>query len=257
MDLKLPVLRMEVKQLRKSEPRVVERLLALIEVAKVCQDWGEVAEADIQRIAARSETSARTLYRWMKAYDEGGVQALIPKSPPGRKANPIRGWVAKKIREYRKLYNWGAEVIQAHLERDDGIVLSQDKIHRFLKKKGLSRKRIRKRGSKHTRVVKVEQPGTHTQTDVKHLPKLLENGQKCYVYNFVDHACRWTYKRAYDSYGPSETRDFMQRVIKHAPFPITRAQTDNGIEFTFRYVSHADDPKERTSSNHPPLSPTA
>lgn len=246
MDLKLPVLRKELKQFRKTHPRLGERILALIELAKLSVSQAKPREVDFERAALKSEggINPRTLKRWAKAYVDGGVRGLMPKKAPGRKARFIRGHTAGKIREYRELYNWGAEVIQAHLEHDHGIKIGRDRIHRFLRKSGLLQKKIvRAKKKKHTRVVKVEHPGTHTQTDVKHLPHLLANGDKCYVYNFVDHASKWSHKRAYDSYGPSETKDFMDRVIAEAPFVITRLQSDNGVEFTNKYLTNADDPK--------------
>lgn len=243
MDLKLQVLREEWKFFGKKSERVGKRFLALIELTKLWQKWN-VGEADVERVAARFEVSGRTLYRWEAAYKRGGAKALLPKKAPGRKATPIRGHTAKKIRNMRKLYGWGAEVIQAHLKFDHGVEVSQHKINRFLRGKGLLvRKRSYKHKRKHTRVVLVKHPGHHTQTDVKHQPHLLANEKKCYVYNFVDHASKWSFKKAYDSYGPSETKDFMSWVIKTAPFVITRLQSDNGVEFTNKYLSHIDAPK--------------
>ena len=243
MDLKLQSLRQEVKQVRKNSPRVLKRLLALIELTKFRHKHGRVTEADYERLAARLEISARTLYRWEAAYAMGGVEALEPGKACGRKAIPICGHTAQKITQMRKLYNFGAEVIQAHLKYDHDVALSQHKIKRFLKRKGLLFRKKCKARKRHTKVVLVEHPGAHTQTDVKHLPHLLVNGQKCYNYNFVDHASKWSFKKAYDSYGPSETRDFMRCVLEAAPFVITRSQTDNGVEFTNKYLSHADEPK--------------
>jgi transposase len=243
MDLKLTVLRQEVKQFRKNSPRVLERLLVLIELTKFRHQHGQVKESDYERLAGRMDSSARTLYRWEAAYESGGVQALIPVKACGRKADAIRGHTAQKITQMRKLYNWGAEVIQAHLKHDHGVQLTRHKINRFLKRKGLLVRKKCKARKKHTKVVVVEHPGQHTQTDVKHLPHILGNGKKCYNYNFVDHASKWSFKKAYDSYGPSETRDFMRCVLAASPFVITRSQTDNGIEFTNKYVSHTDDPK--------------
>lgn len=243
MDLRLQVLRQEVKPFRKNNPRVLKRFLALIELTKFRQKYGRVRESEYEQIAARFELSGRTLYRWEKLYRQGGGDALIPDKSSGRKATVVRGHTAKKIREWRKLYNWGAEVIQAHLKFDHGIELSRHKINRYLRKKGLLFRKKCKARKKHTQVVQVEHPGQHTQTDVKHLPHLLPNGQKCYVYNFVDHASKWAFKRAYDSYGPSETKDFMGAVVQAAPFVITRSQTDNGVEFTYKYLSRVDEPK--------------
>lgn len=244
MDLKLQTLRREVKQFGKNSARVTQRLLALIELTKFRTKHGCVKESDYASLAARLEVSGRTLYRWEAAYKRGGALALVPIKAPGRKAHAIRGHTAKKIVQMRKLYCWGAEVIQAHLKYDYGVERSQYEINRFLRRKGLLVRKKCKQRKKHTRVVEVKNPGQHTQTDVKHLPHLLPDGQKCYVYNFVDHASKWAFKRAYDSYGPSETKDFMYAVVQAAPFVITRSQTDNGVEFTNKYISHYDDPRE-------------
>lgn len=243
MDFNLTVLRQEAKPFRKNNPRVLRRFFALIELTKFRQKYGRVTESEYDQIAGRFESSGRTLYRWEAAYRKGGFTALVPSKSCGRKPMVIRGHIAKKISEMRKLYNWGAEVIQAHLKLDHKIILSRHKINRFLRRKGLLFRKKCKPRKKHTKIVHVEHPGQHTQTDVKHLPHLLGNGTKCYNYNFVDHASKWSFKKAYDSYGPSETRDFMACVIAAAPFTIYRLQSDNGIEFTNKYISRVDEPK--------------
>lgn len=244
MELKIQVLRQEVKQFSKIAPRVVDRLLALIELTKCRQKYLKARDVDFERIAARFEISSRSLRRWDSYYLESGVEGLFPVKQSGRPPHAaIRGHTARKIRDWRKRFNWGAEVIQAHLRLDHGIVISKYKINRFLAKKGLLVRKICKTRKKHKSVVQVEHPGHHTQIDVKHLPHILADGKKCYNYNFVDHASKWAFKYAYDSYGPSETRDFMERLIRQAPFTIVRAQTDNGVEFTNKFLSHLDSPK--------------
>lgn len=245
MDLNIDRLRLAAKQYRRKCPRAVERLLALIELAKRTGSKRALRELDYERVAAEFRVSSRTLCRWKRRWEEDGAKGVVPKVSPGRKRKPISGFIAKKIMEYRKKYRWGAEVIQAHLKYDYGLEISEDRIHRFLLRKRLVQKqRVRKAKNRHTKVVRIEKPGAHTQNDVKHLPHTLPNPQKSYVYNFVDHASRWEFKRAYDSLGPSETKDFAERVIKKAPFTILRWQTDNGVEFTFKYVSHVDKPRK-------------
>jgi transposase len=245
MDLNIDQLRVAAKRYRSKCPRTVERLLALTELTKRRGSRRELRELDYERVAAEFGKSARTVHRWKKAWEERGLSGVVPRVSPGRTKRPISGFIAKKIIEFRKRYRWGAEVIQAHLKYDYGLELSQDRIHRFLLRKGFIRKqRVKRPRNQHTKVVHIKQPGAHTQNDVKHLPHTLPNPQKSYVYNFVDHASRWEFKRAYDSLGPSETKDFAERVIKRAPFTISRWQTDNGIEFTFKYVSHVDKPRK-------------
>ena len=220
------------------------RLLTLIELAKRKESKRQLCMLDYERVAVEFEISTRTLLRWKKGYEQQGVKGLVPKVSTGRPACPINGYTAKKITDYRSRYNWGAEVICIHLLMDHGVDVSQKRVHRFLKRKKLVvKKGKRTKPPKHTQVVKVAEPGAHTQNDVKHLPDILLSGQKSYVYNFVDHASKFEVKRAYDSYGPSETRDFFERVLEALPFTVTRWQTDNGIEFTNKYVSIVDTPK--------------
>jgi transposase len=137
MDLKVGVLRREVKQYRGKSARITERLLSLTEVAKRSGSDGALSELECERIAVQFGIGARTLRRWVAAYEQGGVEAIVPRRNTGRKALPIRGHTAKKIVEYRQLYRWGAEVIQAHLLHDHGIDIGRYRIERYLKRKGL------------------------------------------------------------------------------------------------------------------------
>lgn len=245
MDLKIDELRFAAKYYLSKCPRTVERALALLELAKCTKSIRELTTLDYERVAGTFGIATRTLFRWKEIWDRGGVKGLVPRVSSGRKKRPISGFIAKKIIEFRRNYNWGAEVIQAHLKMDYDQIISEDRIHRFLLRKGLiGTKRKKKLKNRHTKVVKVKDPGAHTQNDVKHLPRILQSKEKCYVYNFVDHACKWEFKHAYLSYGPAETKDFVERVLKNCPFQITRWQTDNGIEFTYKYVSHVDKPRK-------------
>jgi hypothetical protein len=80
--------------------------------------------------------------------------------------------------------------------------------------------------------------------DVKYLPHLLPHREKCYVYNFIDHASNWSFKKVYSRISAKNTEHFMNSLLEVCPFKIKRLQTDNGIEFTFKWVSvNSDDPK--------------
>lgn len=187
----------------------------------------------------------RTLARWMLRYEAGGAEGLLKKPKPGRpRKKYLRGRQAGKILHLRHKYGWGAEVLQAHAKKLFGIEASLYSIRQLLKRKKLTKKVRRKKKSKHTKKVKIHVPGQHTQVDVRHLDSMRDE-RKRYVYNFVDHASKWTYKRVYDSYGPSETKDFMIRLLNHCPFIIARLQADNGVEFTNRFIGGAEHVLER------------
>ena len=58
------------------------------------------------------------------------------------------------------------------------------------------------------------------------------NGQKYYQFTAVDECSRWTFREMYDEHSSVSAKDFLLKLIQHAPFPILRIQTDNGTEFT-------------------------
>lgn len=246
MDFILTDLRKFAKSLNhQKEGRTYVKVMTLIELVKL-KGLGarRFSETDFKRAGRIYQVSPRSVRRWWNAYILSGTAALLVTKKSGRPRRSVRGGTSKLIRRYRKLYNWGAEVIHAHLLKDHGINLGVYRVNAYLKRSGLLNKKIvRSKKIRHQKVVKIFLPGAHTQTDVKHLPAILSNRKKCYVYNFVDHASRWTYKRVYDSYGPSETRDFFDRLLKKVPFRILRSQHDNGVEFTNRYRTHEDDPR--------------
>ena len=247
MEFKISVLRREAKAWRKISPRVCFRLLLLIELEKFRQKHRagrrRLSDSDYEIVASRFGKSGRTLRRYAQAYLKQGVAGLSPRPIRGRKAVAIRGRLAQRILGWRRRYNWGAEVIQAHLLHDHGVKLGRYRIERFLRKHGLIKKVRRKKKNKHTRKVKIANPGEFTQIDVKYVTTALKSGARAYVYSFVDHASKWRFKRAYEMFGNLQTKAFMEELLLSVPFPIQKIQSDNGGEFTNRFNSHPDDPK--------------
>ena len=235
MEITLPCIELDLKKYRLNE-KVRKRLFALRRLA-----LGETQKS----VALELGLVERTLIRWKKRYEAGGAAALIDKSKPGRPRKKwLRGKQAKKILALRRKYGWGGEVLQAHAEKMYGIKTSLYAVRGLLKRKQLVKRVRRKKASKHTRRVKVFHPGAHTQMDVRHLNHLKEE-KTCYVYNFVDHASKWTFKKVFRSYGSLETKEFMEELLKRCPFPISRLQTDNGVEFTYRFRSDREHVLER------------
>ena len=138
------------------------------------------------------------------------------------------------IKQWRELYRWGSEVLQAHLRYDHNIIVNRYQIDRYLKESGLRElypcttiKRVKAKRKKHDKKVVVDNPGEHTQMDVKYQLHLLLNGEKAYVYNFIDHASNGSFKRAYPRISAANTEDFMERLLRKVSFIIDRLQTDN------------------------------
>jgi transposase len=245
MDFKLSRIRAEAKKFSYANDRTRVRFLALIELCKRCDgNLRLLREVDYEAVGARFGHSGRSVQRWLLRYISDGPKGLIAKKAPGRRPVSLRGHAAKLVLEYRQRYQWGAELIHVHLKAEHEISVSQFRIESYLRKKGLLRKRRSAKRNKHTRKVVVRVPGAHTQMDVKYFPRQHTGEKQLYVYNFRDHATRWTYKFAYSSIGPFETEDFFQKVLARFPEKIWSVQTDNGSEFTNQHLSHVDKPKE-------------
>jgi len=257
MILSLDQLRWDYKVLYRSNWEVAKKLDVLIESTKVEISFeNEVAQASkrikLNSILKSAEITIRTLQRWKKVYHRNGWVGLLPKKRGGIAAVDLSAEVKTHIEHYRSTYRWGSEVIQAHLLRDKEILTTRYKIERYLNLSGLKLKypcstikKQRAQKKKHLKKVVVNHPGEHTQMDVKYQTHLLLNKEKAYVYNFVDHASNWSFKKAYANITAKNTEKFMEELLLECPFIIKRLQTDNGIEFTFKWTSkNADDPKE-------------
>lgn len=90
-----------------------------------------------------------------------------------------------------------------------------------------------------------EYPGQKVQVDVKFVPEACAvDGRKYYQFTAVDECTRWTYRQMYDEHSTYSAEDFLNRLIRHCPFPIREIQTDNGTEFTKALISN--DPNDKS-----------
>jgi transposase InsO family protein len=258
MILSLEKLRRDYKLYRKKDQEIAARIDILLSYSKFelkyqgPQDQ-ETKEKFIKSFLTSMEISERTIQRWKKDYNERGPDGLGKLKATGRPPVAIRRRIRKIITAYRMMYRWGSEVIQAHLKLDHNYNVSRHKIEKFLTDSGVrdsfpcttAKRQKAQKKKQHTKIVVVNNPGAHTQMDVKYQLHLLKSKKKCYVYNFIDHASNWSFKYAYGAINERNTQDFMNKLLQVCPFKIKRLQTDNGIEFTFKYVSgEPDEPKQ-------------
>lgn len=256
MILSLENLRHDYKIIYKKNWKMAQRLEALIELTKIEliheKDKFKVGKnLKISSLVNGLNISKRTLQRWKSSYNSEGLWGVGLKEIKGRKPTELSDEIKILIDEYRQKFRWGAEVIRMHLLLDHDFDITKYKIERYLTTSGMrekypcttKKKKIKKK-TKHTKKVIVMNPGEHTQMDIKYQIHLLKNKQKAYVYNFIDHASNWSFKKAYERISAKNTKDFMEELLKVCPFKIQRLQTDNGIEFTFKWISEfRDDPK--------------
>jgi transposase InsO family protein len=258
MILSLEKLRKDHKIYRKKDEEIAARIDILLSYSKFELKYSGpiLQETKVKYITAfltSMKISERTILRWKQDYRERGPDGLGKSKATGRPPVAIRPRIRRVIEGYRKMFRWGSEVIQAHLKYDHNYDVSKHKIEKFLDNSGLrnaypctTKKRQKaEKKNKHTKIVVVDHPGDHTMIDVKYQTHLLGCKKKCYVYNFIDHASNWSFKFPYSRYSAANTVDFMKKVIEECPFKIRRLQSDNGVEFTYKYTSVcSDEPKE-------------
>ena len=73
--------------------------------------------------------------------------------------------------------------------------------------------------------------------DVKYLPQMPDEKQRKYLFVAIDRASRWVYLEILKDKSARSAKGFLNRLIKKAPFKITKTLTDNGKEFTDRFCA--------------------
>ena len=184
----------------------------------------------------RYKVSRKTVHKWLKRYD-GTLDSLAdqshrPKvSPRAHTEEELR-----KIRKRLKRHKW-SDLILAYQEliEKDGYTRSYGGFKRIAEKLLSEKPPKKKKKRKPKPYQRAAYPGQKVQIDVKYVPSYcVTNGEKYYQYTAVDECSRWTYREMYDEHSTYSSKDFLEKLIRKAPFPIREVQTDNGSEFTNR-----------------------
>lgn len=177
--------------------------------------------------------SQRSMERWLASFKRHGEVGLEPKSTRSKinlKETPIR--IKERVIELRKEKNKCSLKLKWKLEKE-GIKLHKNTIQKIIKKKGLTRKyRIRKLKYKYIKVPLSK--GDLVEIDVKFVPTAVLNRQY-YQFTAIDCASRWRYLKIYSDYSNFSSINFLEELIKVAPFRIRAIKTDNGSNFTNRH----------------------
>lgn len=200
---------------------------------------------DINYVCRKYHISRISLWRWNKRFD-GTPESLIDKShrplskhPNGHTNQEIR-WIRNYVRRNPRIT---LNELWAKLKREKGYTRTITALYRVMRRlnikfyKGMKIKNTSKK--KHNK--KYETPknvGEKGQMDVKHVPNECKNNnisedKKFYQYTYIDEATRERFLYWYEEHTPTNTVDFIQRLIKYLGYRPKEIQTDNGIEFTY------------------------
>ena len=128
-------------------------------------------------------------------------------------------------------------------------------IHRTLARHGLSnlkvmlRERAEAEGQAPEKALKTFKdyvPG-FVHVDVKYLPQMADESRRQYLFVAIDRASRWVYLEILPDKSAGQAKAFLQRLIDKAPFIISKVLTDNGKEFTDRFIANG---KRKPTGDH-------
>lgn len=193
---------------------------------------------NVTEACARRGLGRSFYYKWWNRFlkSKFKLHSLNEKTrKPKKSPFKIKRYKEIEILELRAMGN-GCRMIKAIMDRKNRGHSTSTINHVINKRKKPNNKIKNKKLNPHNRRYEMPIPGQRLQMDVKYFPHKIK-GQKAFVYVAVDECTRWRYTRAYDTLTGQLTVEFMKEVKANAPFPIFCVQTDNGQEFTFRFLS--------------------
>jgi transposase len=199
----------------------------------------------VTKAADRYRVSRNTIYKWKARYN-GDWRSLCERSHRPHSHPKAHSEAEKELirRHYAK--NRHDMMVLWWKLRKKGYTRSYGSLLRQVKKLGLKQETNKHQRYKPKPYQRAEYPGQKVQVDVKYVPsQRVVNGRKYYQYTAVDECSRWTYREMYDEHSTFSSTDFLNKLLKAAPFPIKRIQTDNGSEFT--NALKAKNPEEQLS----------
>lgn len=189
--------------------------------------------------------SLSSVKRWCKRYD-GTWQSLAekshrPHSHPKRHTPEEEKLILKCFQQKFLRYGWDGVYDEA-VKR--GYTRSFSGMVYAAKRMGLGSKPVKKPPRKHDRrYPELSVPGEKVQIDVKEVPycclrgDLKRDGKHLYQWTAIDECTRYRFIYGFEEHTPENTVKFFKMLQKAFPFIIQTVQTDNGTEFTYKYIS--------------------
>ena len=203
-----------------------------------------------QSFAARMYgVSLSSVKRWDKRYD-GTWQSLKERSHrphrhPRQHTEAEEMLISKAFWNKFKRYGWDGVYEEA---RGNGYTRSLSGLIYAAKRLELVEK-VRKKAGKRIsrRYPELLVPGEKVQIDVKEVPfcclrgDLVRDNKHLYQWTAIDECTRYRFVYGFEEHTPENSVKFLRKLAKVFPFKIQTIQTDNGTEFTYKYISETEE----------------
>ena len=189
--------------------------------------------------------SLSSVKRWCSKYDGSDWRSLVKRSHrpyhnPHRHTKKEERKIKKAFEKSYERYGWYG--VYEELKRK-GYKRSFSGMVYAAKRMGLKKERAKKPPRKQTRrYPELLMPGEKIQIDVKEVPynclrgDALKYGRRFYQWTAIDECIRYRFVYAFEEHTPENTVKFLKMLLKEFPFKIQKIQTDNGTEFTYKYI---------------------
>lgn len=193
--------------------------------------------------------SISSVKRWCKRYD-GTWQSLKekshrPKNHPNQHTEAEEMMISKAFWSSYERYGWDGVYMKA---KGNGYTRSLSGMIHAAKRLGLQEQRKHKeKRCYHKRYPELSVPGEKVQIDVKEVPfcclrgNLLKQSKHLYQWTAIDECTRIRFVYAFEEHTPENSVKFLRMLFHVFPFKIQTIQTDNGTEFTYKYISATEE----------------
>ena len=190
--------------------------------------------------------SLSSVKRWCKRYDGKDWRSLVershrPRSHPRQHTENEEMIISKAYWKVYARYGWYGVYTEA---KKQGYTRSLSGMIYAARRLDLADKKKQKEPTRHNRrYPEILTPGEKVQIDVKEVPyyclrgDLIANGKHLYQWTAIDECTRMRFIYGFEEHTPENSVKFLRMLIKSFPFKIRTIQTDNGTEFTYKYIS--------------------
>jgi len=199
--------------------------------------------------AEKYGVSRSSVKRWKKRYD-GTWKSLVershrPNSHPRQHTESEEMIISKAFWKKYRRYGWYGVYEEA---KENGYTRSLSGLIYAAKRLDLVEQEKRHEAKLHNRrYPELSVPGEKVQIDVKEVPycclrgDLVRNNKHLYQWTAIDECTRIRFVYGFEEHTPENSVKFLRMLVRVFPFKIQTIQTDNGTEFTYKYISDTED----------------
>ena len=193
--------------------------------------------------------SLSSVKRWCRRYD-GSWQSLKekshrPNSHPRQHTAREEEMIREAVRQSYFRYGWEGAYMAA---KKGGYSRSYSGFIYAAKRLGLCGGKQEKPNTRKSdrRYPEILVPGEKVQVDVKEVPynclkgAARRDGKHLYQWTAIDECTRIRFVYGFEEHTPENSVKFFKMLQKVFPFKIQTIQTDNGTEFTYKYISDTE-----------------